>query len=328
MRFSRFLLFLLLLLSAVFSVVEAGAAPKSKLRSILYSGRKWVNMRDVAKFYGLKFYAKGENIYLYSKYTKAVFHVKKRSGSFNNIAIIWFFTPVKHKNVYYMSEQDFSLIFAPLMRPKSLKKRPVRTIMIDAGHGGKDTGAIGINKKREKEITLAIAQKLRRKLRKLGYKVYLTRSGDTYPSLEQRVESWKKTVPKPDLFISIHCNSTNNQKVSGIETFSVTPVNAPSSADSKPDTKKYPGNAFDRNNTLLSYYVQRSLTRYFPYTPDRGMKHARFYVIRNVGCPAVLIETGFLSNWVECVRLSTDIYQDRIANAILSGILNYASVVR
>ena len=200
--------------------------------------------------------------------------------------------------------------------------------MIDAGHGGKDTGAIGANKKKEKDITLAIALKLRRKLIKLGYSVRLTRGGDTFPSLEQRVSLWKNSRPKPDLFISIHCNAAANRKVNGVETFAATPLNVPSTGDTKLNKTVSGSNAFSRNNNLLAYYVQRAMAKNLPYAADRGVKHARFYVIRNVSCPAVLIETGFVSNWAECTRLSSNVYQEQVANSILRGILNYAAQVR
>ena len=326
MRLRFFVLFLAFFVA--FSSFDVISAPKKTIQAILYSGRKWMKMDDVAKFYGLKFYQNKDDIYLYSKYYKVLFNTKGRSGSFNNIKLHWFFTPLKYKDEYYISEQDFFIQMDPLMRQKSLKKRPVRTIMIDAGHGGKDTGAIGVNKVREKDITLAIALKLRRKLIKLGYTVCLTRGGDTFPTLDQRVSLWQRTRPKPDLFISIHCNAAANPKVRGIETFAATPVNVPSTADKKPGTTAYAGNAFDKYNTLLAYNIQRSLVRYLPYSPDRGMKSARFYVIRNVACPAALIETGFVSNWVECTRLSSNVYQERVAIAILSGILTYCAQVR
>ena len=200
--------------------------------------------------------------------------------------------------------------------------------MIDAGHGGKDVGAIGVNKKKEKDITLAIALKLRKKLIRLGYAVRLTRSGDTFPTLQRRVQLWQFTRPRPDLFIFIHCNAAKNSSVSGIETFAVTPSNAPSTADAKPENKVYSGNYFNRRNTMLAYYIQRSLCKSLPGAVDRGVKHARFYVIRNVTCPAVLIETGFISNKTECSKLSSDSYQERVADSILTGILYYSSMAR
>lgn len=327
MKLFRFFL-LSILFMAAFSVTELEGAPRKSIHSIRYAGRRWVNMNDVARYYGMKLYLKGENIYLYSRYNKAVFHAKKRFGSFNGIIVHWFYPPLKQRNVYYLSEQDFLYQLDPLLRPKSLRGRPVRTIMIDAGHGGKDTGAIGVNKKKEKDITLAIALKLRWKLIQKGYKVRLTRSGDTFPSLDQRVSLWEKARPKPDLFISIHCNAASNRNVSGLETFISTPLNVPSTSDEKPNTKASASNPHSRRNTLLAYYVQRAMVKQLPESPDRGIKHAKFYVIRNVGCPAILVETGFISNWTECRKLSSDSYQNEVANAILTGILHYSSQVR
>lgn len=327
MKFVR-IFFFLLLFTAAFAEINLEAAPRNSIHSIIYSGRRWVNLNDVARYYGMKIYIKGNDVYLYSRYYVAKFNTKKRAGSFNGVNLYWFFSPVKYKNVYYLSIDDFLYTLDPLLRPRSLKGKMVRTIMIDAGHGGKDTGAIGANKKKEKDITLAIALKLRRKLIKLGYSVRLTRGGDTFPSLEQRVSLWKNSRPKPDLFISIHCNAAANRKVSGVETFAATPLNVPSTGDTKLNKTVSGSNAFSRNNNLLAYYVQRAMAKNLPYAADRGVKHARFYVIRNVSCPAVLIETGFVSNWAECTRLSSNVYQEQVANSILRGILNYAAQVR
>ena len=105
-------------------------------------------------------------------------------------------------------------------------------------------------------------------------------------------------------------------------------MNVPSTGDTKLNKTVSGSNAFSRNNNLLAYYVQRAMAKNLPYAADRGVKHARFYVIRNVSCPAVLIETGFVSNWAECTRLSSNVYQEQVANSILRGILNYAAQVR
>ena len=323
-----YIFILLLLLTVSFFSFNVEAASKKTISSVMYSGRKWVNLNDVARFYGMRISVKGDELTLFSKYYKAEFNLKGRSGAFNGVKIFWFFSPVKLKNVYYLSEQDFLCLLDPLIRKKSLKGRPVRTIMLDAGHGGKDTGAIGVNKKKEKDITLAIVMKLRRKLIKLGYGVTLTRSGDTFPTLDRRVTLWEKTRPRPDIFISIHCNAAGNAKVHGIETFAVTPQNTPSTADKKIQTSVCPGNRYNRHNTLLAYCIQSALNRNIPDAADRGVKHARFFVIRNVDCPAVLIETGFVTNSAECTRLSSDAYQEKVATAILRGILNYAAQVR
>ena len=327
MKLIRFIACFLLLFSFFFCY-ELDAAPQKGIRSVKVSGRRYVLLSDVAQFYGLKMVVRSKDIVLYSKYTRAVFQQKKRAGSFNGVNLSWFYAPVKHGNAFYISDQDLFLVLDPLIRSKSLPKRPVRTIMIDAGHGGKDTGAIGTNGKREKDITLAIALKLRYKLIKLGYKVRLTRSNDSFPSLARRVTLWKNARPKPDLYISIHCNAAGNPTVSGIETFAVTPAGAPSTADAKPESTVYSGNAYNKYNIRLAYDVQRAMVKYFPNTPDRGVKHARFYVIRNVACPAILVETGFLSNKQECANLSSDDYQNRMANAILYGILTYSAKVR
>lgn len=311
-----------------FSGSSLDAAEEVPIRAIWITGKKYVSMSDTARHYGMKMSVETDTITLYSKANKAVFNTKKRAGFFNGLKVNWFFVPVKRGNDYYFSQLDLLLQLDPLLRPKSLPKRPVRTIVIDAGHGGKDTGAIGTNKKKEKDIALAIALNLRKKLIRLGYFVRLTRAGDSFPTLEKRVITCKTSRPKPDLFISIHCNAAANRGVSGIETFAVTPAGAPSTADAKPENQNYEGNKYNKQNIRLAYDIQNALVKNLKQSPDRGVKHARFYVIRNVPCPAVLIETGFLSNKEECARLSSAAYQEKVAASILTGILSYAAKVR
>ena len=196
--------------------------------------------------------------------------------------------------------------------------------MIDPGHGGSDPGAKGPVQS-EKQVNLLIAVKLKRALEKLGFRVIMTRTGDTFPALKDRTDMAKKY--KPDLFISIHCNSAANTSVRGIETFLVTPAGACSTADKTPQSTRYTGNAYDQNNYRLAYDVHRSLLK-FTGCEDRGVRHARFYVLRNSVCPSILIECGFLSNDSEGRLLASNERQNKIVAGILSGLARYAEAVK
>lgn len=99
----------------------------------------------------------------------------------------------------------------------------------------------------------------------------------------------------------------------------MTPANAPSSADKEPQNIQMPVNEFDQNSYRLAYEIQKSLKKSFPATSDRGVKHARFYVLKHATCPAVLIEMGFISNQQEGKNLASDIYQVKLMDAILNG---------
>ena len=153
----------------------------------------------------------------------------------------------------------------------------------------------------------------------------MTRTGDRYPSLEDRVNMHAKA--RADLYLSIHCNASVVKSINGIETFVVTPAGAPSSSDSKSNFTRNKGNAFDRQNYRLAHEIQRQLI-WKTGAEDRGVKHARFYVIKNVACPAVLIETGFLSNYREGSQLLTYRRQMATVNAIVDGIMRYVSATK
>ena len=191
--------------------------------------------------------------------------------------------------------------------------------MLDPGHGGRDRGTAG-QRLQEKTITLNLTNRVARILRSYGYKVDLTRTRDATLSLDAR--SAYANRAKADLFVSIHVNSAADRSVRGIETFCLTPEGAASSNSGKPDPRKYAGNAKNPQNFLLAYNIQRSMlaqTR----TTDRGVKFARFAVLRDVRCPAALVEVGFVSNRYDEANLGSAAYQDKLARGIAAGILNY-----
>lgn len=205
------------------------------------------------------------------------------------------------------------------MRHWTLRKHTPKKIVIDPGHGGKDKGASG-KRFHEKNIVLSISRKVARLLRHIGYKVYLTRNSDVFPSLKSRPALAKRV--KADMFISIHVNKAAKKTVTGAECFSMTPSGATSTYSRKPSYKSYPGNKNDANNIALTYWIQRSLIGKTKAV-DRGVKHARFMVLKESSCPSVLIEAGFLSNAKEEKLLGTEAYQWKIARGIVQGILRY-----
>ena len=320
-----FPLLLLLLLSTAPFLLAAQSVPRT-IRSQWYAGRRYVSVSDVARFYGMP-RARGEHnrFTLPLRNARLVCTLNRRYGSLNGIAVTYLYAPALLGGRPFISELDFKNVIEPAMRNVTLPKRRIRTIMIDPGHGGKDNGAPGPNRTWEKQITLALSLKLRNALKAKGFNVIMTRSTDRYPSLEDRVNMHAKT--KADLFISVHCNASVVKSINGIETFALTPAGAPSSSDSKANFTRNPGNAYDRQNFRLAYEIQRQLV-WKTGANDRGVKHARFYVIKNVACPAVLIETGFLSNYREGTQLLTWKRQQATVNAIVEGILQYASATR
>ncbi len=232
----------------------------------------------------------------------------------------------------YVSRIDAEKLFAPLLNPDGAYSPPVpvvRVIAIDPGHGGIDTGtqnkALKLN---EKTFTLDVSLRLRALLQKEGYKVVMTRTDDRFIPLPDRAEIANKAGA--DLFISIHFNSVENAPaVLGTETFAMTPQYQRSTGTSPSEKDPgarvaYPGNRNDPWNAVLGYCIQNQLLGKLG-TEDRGFKRARFAVLRLVNAPAVLVESGYLSNTAEARKICTAAYRDDIAESIAAGIKAYAA---
>ncbi len=222
-------------------------------------------------------------------------------------------------------------------------ERKIDLIVIDPGHGGRDPGAIGPTGKKEKDITLAIAKKLKRILeRKLRVKVVLTRDRDVFVPLLERAKIANRLGA--DLFISIHCNSGRNRHASGVETYFLSEARTEweravaayeNSAikyelEDKLDTTdilKYilmdmAQTEFLKESQDLALFIQQSLAKATKKV-DRGVKQAGFYVLFGAYMPAVLVEVGFLSNKKEERLLSSRKYQEKIAYGIYRGIKKF-----
>ena len=221
----------------------------------------------------------------------------------------------------------------------------LRLIVIDAGHGGKDPGAIGPHKVYEKKVVLKIAKYLAQELRQqLGVKVLLTRSDDRYLHLRERTEYANRVGA--DLFISLHANATANGKASGVETYflnlSKNNQAAEVAARENGTTLQEVGNLeailFDlmanakiNESSRLAAEVQQALVAglrsSYSHINDHGVKQGPFHVLLGATMPSVLVETGFISNRREEKRLNSSKYQKRVAVAIVKGVKRYAATL-
>ena len=313
----------LFLLLFPFFILTAAPAKAPQIRYTFDLGRKYLSLRDIASFYGLKFVLGQSACEITGNKLRASFVFDKRYGAVNGITVHYLNAIYKKGQEVFIAEQDFFSVLDPIVRSNSLKNQKIRTIMLDPGHGGKDNGAQG-KKFKEKDVALDVARKLRDILTASGYKVIMTRETDVFPTLEDRTN--KCNAARPDLFISIHCNGAGNPGINGVETFRMTPVGAASTSDSQAKFTRCPGNIFDNNNSRLAFEIQQSLARTTRQI-DRGVKHARFYVIRNVICPAVLVEIGFITNPVEEMLLGNPTRQQTIAKSIAEGIKRYQAAI-
>ena len=300
-----------------------------KLRRITHEKVKYVHLRDVAVNYGLTFaYTKKSGkisgVIINDKTRKAVLSATYREGTVNGTQVYFLYPVLIKNNEPYISEVDFLTCLDPLLRYKTPVKLGMKTIMIDAGHGGTDPGAINGTHK-EKVYTLQIAKRLQTQLEKLGFRVIMTRTGDTYPTLQDRAALCKKY--KPDLYISIHCNSSTNMTPAGIETYRAVPVGGTETKGSKVKTEKQSANEFDANSSRLAFEIQKGMVA-ATGAADRGTRHQAIYVIGNASCPAVLVEVGYLSNAAELKKITSPEYQNKIVSGILAGLAGYGSFLR
>ena len=219
--------------------------------------------------------------------------------------------------------------------PESLTQEfglSAKTIVIDPGHGGKDPGG-GIGNIIEKPIALNISKKVGAVLSTKGYTVLFTRDTDRYISLKERTAF--ATRHKADLFLSIHANASSNSKAHGIETYylDVTSTDkeaeliaARENANSGYSIQELESllkglivESKSEDSRRLATHVQRELVA-STGAVDRGVKHARFVVLIGTRVPAILIETGFVTNPTESKKLTSHAYQQKVAEAIVRGI--------
>lgn len=194
-----------------------------------------------------------------------------------------------------------------------------RTVVIDAGHGGRDGGTLGTTgHEQEKNYTLDWARRLAPLLAVRGWRVVLTRTNDIEISLADRVAVADRV--KADLFLSLHFNSgIPNRDLMGLETYCLTPTGMPSNIIREYDDdvrEAHPNNAFDEQNIQLASRLHGSLLR-ATGAVDRGVRRARFMtVLRGQNRPAVLIEGGYLSNVGEARRIAMPEYRQALAEGV------------
>jgi N-acetylmuramoyl-L-alanine amidase len=217
--------------------------------------------------------------------------------------------------------------------------RPVRTVVVDPGHGGLDPGAIGVGGLREKEITLRVARALGKRLAEQGFRVVHTREGDRTLSLEERTAIAESV--DGDVFVSIHANAAPRRSVHGIETYYLDENHERHALNLAARENGIPhGEVNVLQRTLaklhieevsprsrrLAALVQDQVVRGLPQGSrpnDLGVKKGPFYVLFLSNMPAVLVEVGFLTNQTEARRLRDDRYLEQIAQEIARGVERY-----
>lgn len=295
---------------------------------IKQQGRDYVSFTNVARFYQFPEYTRvSRTVSLRSKQRG----IRAQAGTselyINGVRFFTDFPILTSSNDELISAMDVSKLIEPVIRPNRIKNtHKIETVVLDPGHGGVDNGASN-RWGSEKSFTLDVANNARQQLLAAGYKVEMTRTTDKAVSLDDRVNFANRFANA--VFISIHFNSSGSAE--GIESYALAPAGVVSNAALEKEAafsnvQWCPGNAEDEKNIALSAAVHASvLSRAAMF--DRGVKHARFHVLRHIKIPAVLVECGFLSNPSEGQRIATAQFRQQIGGAIAQAVKNYDAAV-
>jgi N-acetylmuramoyl-L-alanine amidase len=218
--------------------------------------------------------------------------------------------------------------------------RRVHTVVVDAGHGGRDPGATGVGGLREKDVNLSIARRLARRLEDRGFRVVMTRNDDRTLDLEERTAIAESSGG--DVFVSIHANASRRSKARGIEIYTLDSNHQRHSLDVAARENGVPAARLDalqralaslrvdeasshslRLARLVHANVIRGARRKDRGLPDLGVKKGPFYVLFMSSMPSVLVETGFVTNRKDASLLGSSAYQQLIADEIAEGIDHY-----
>jgi len=282
-----------------------------------------------ASSFDLRWLERDKILQLSNRWTKLVFEVNSCQAQVNGIDLRLSFPVALQNGEPLISQLDLGQTLGPILTPMpNPPGRKIKTICLDPGHGGKDPGERASGRE-EKTGTLLLAQAVRNQLQQAGFKVWMTRSSDTSVDLPTRTELARRR--RADLFVSLHFNSSPvaANEVKGVETYCLTPATARSSnaAGEPGDTRWLAANRNNEQNLFLAYEIQKTLVKELA-VEDRGVKRARFEVLREAAMPAVLIEGGFLSHPTEGRKIFDPAYRWRMARAITDGILAYKLAVK
>ena len=296
---------------------------------IKLSGHDYLTVENISRFYGLPagVVAQGEKMRFETVKNPLEFVSGSREAMINGARSWLCFPLIEQEGKYLVSRTDVAKTIEPLVRPQRVSNvGNVQTVVLDPGHGGYDKGQVS-RYGNEKDFALDVARKLRPLLQAKGLRVIMTREGDYFVPLEVRAKI-ANAAPN-SIFVSIHFNATSdNPNASGFEIFSFTPRGAPSTSDTALTSTSYgmqPGSAVDAQSMALSACIYHSVLGHIPEY-DRGIKRARFAVLRLTKVPAVLIEGGFLTERGECKLIANKDWRGKLAGAIGMGIENYRTL--
>ena len=308
----------------------ASAWAASDWQIVKLGGRDYLTLDNVAKFYGLPAGVAPieKRVRLDNGKNSLEVQLDSREVMINGVRN-WLCFPVAEKDgQYLLSRVDLSKTLEPQLRPQMITNLgQFKTVVLDPGHGGFDKGAIS-GYGYEKDFALDVARSIKPILEAKGLNVKMTRDSDIFVPLELRARI--ANAARDAIFVSIHFNATDaNPAANGFEIFSLTPRGAPSTADDALALRfmnMQAGSPVDAPSLALSMCVHHSVVGHFSEF-DRGIKRARFAVLRLTQIPAILVEGGFLTETGESRLIAKSTWRAKLAESVATGILNYKELV-
>lgn len=297
---------------------------------VKYEGRDYVTADSMLNFYrvagltsykltGSQVWFRGNNLIL-----------KAQIGSMemliNNVKFILSYPVAERGGKALFSRIDLCKLIDPVLRPSYITGAdPFNTVVLDAGHGGHDSGAKGVYGY-EKDFTLQMALTTKASLEKRGFRVILTRAKDDFISRTGRVALANATPNS--IFISLHFNSAG-PAATGIETFALTPIGASASLERGGgyNANGLTGNRRDSENIALATAIHARVVSTYKLI-DRGIKRAQWTVLTGCDRPGILFEGGFVTNGGECRLIASETYRRALAETIADGVVNYRSALQ
>lgn len=303
----------------------AEANPDWKI--VKYEGRDYLAIENIARFYKLKGDLKPGD----RKISLSNGRSTLETGSDGRIIIIngvkqWLSFPVReHDGRLLVSRFDLAKTIDPALRPNMVPAvKAFKTVVIDAGHGGHDKGAaspFGM----EKDYNLLVSRELKTMLEKRGFKTVMVRNTDEFVPLEERA---RRANAVPDsIFVCIHFNASgdNSGEATGFEVFALAPRGAPATHDEYTYADllaQLPGHDSENASLALATSIQHALIGHMGEF-DRGVKRARFAVLKLTKSASVLVEGGFLSNLADGKQINDPLWRKGLCESIADGVEAY-----
>ncbi|MGZ5021843.1 MAG: N-acetylmuramoyl-L-alanine amidase family protein [Chthoniobacterales bacterium] len=323
-------LFLFCLTTALLGAFTASSRAAAEWQVIKINGWDYLTVDNIARFYGFAADVTPINkrVHLDNGRNQLELALDSREAIVNGVRNWLCFPVIERGGKYLVSRIDLAKTIEPQFRPHMIKNLGrLKTVVIDPGHGGVEKGASS-SYGNEKDFTLDVALKLRPLLQAKGFNVVMTRDKDELVPLHDRARIANAT--RDSIFVSIHFNATDyNTSATGFEIYSLTPRGAPSTQDVSLEERfanMQVGSPVDAQSIALSTSVYHSMLGYMPEF-DRGVKRARFAVLRLTGIPAILVEGGFLTERDESREVASPSWRAKLAQAIAAGIDSYRGLV-